>query len=173
MNDKELKTYFLEWRKNRQEKFAKEVIAEFKSKHERLDAVHQMACAKDIYPFQEYASWLVGHITNEFYFSSNHQRIADIIDAYLISDNHTVKRNLMKVISLVTSEHRKGELITRAFNVLMNTEESIALRSYSFKFILSQLKQHPELRNELNIVIFEFPELFTSPAMKSCLSRLT
>ena len=171
MNQTELKTYFLDWRKNRQEKLAEEVIAEFKSKPERFRAIHQMALTKDSYPFQEYASWLAGHITQEFYMKSGTQNITEIIDAYLISDNHSVKRNLMKIINLVESEHRYGELLSRAFDVLIQPEETIALRSYSFKFIMKQLKRYPELDNELHIVIAEYPELFNAAAMKSCLKQ--
>jgi len=171
MTTEELKTYFLAWRKNRLDKLAPEVIQEFQMHPDRYDALHQMAISVDVYPFQEYASWLSGHIVETFYKKAPEEKIQEVINAYLESENHSVKRNLLKIINAMPADFRSGELLERAFSVLSSHQEAIALRSYSFTYILTWLKQYPELAIELDAIIRQKPELFASAAMKSCLKR--
>ena len=62
MTTSELTNYFIEWRKNRLDKLAPQVIVEFRENPSRHQALHQLAITSNPYPIQEYASWLVGHI---------------------------------------------------------------------------------------------------------------
>jgi len=171
MTPLELKAYFAAWRQNRLEKLAPQVIQEFRQHPERYDSLHFLAITKNDYPFQEYASWLSGHIIEEFYKSQGAEKIQEIIDAYLDSSNHSVKRNLLKIINAVNTDYRSGELLERAFEIVSSSEEAIALRSYSFHYLLRILKTYPDLAVEIDAIIEQKSELFASGAMQSCLKH--
>lgn len=167
----ELKAYFAAWRQNRLDKLAPQVIQEFRQHPERYDSLHFLATTKTEYPYQEYASWLSGHVIEEFYNKQGEEKIQEVIDAYLDSSNQSVKRNLLKIIKAVHTDYRSGELLERAFLILAAPDEAIALRSYSFHYLLDLLKIYPELATEIDAIIEQKPELFTSGAMRSCLKR--
>lgn len=171
MNTEDLKQYFLDWRKNRLDKLAPAVIEEFKSHPNRYEALHHIAITKDDYPFQEYGSWLAGHIIPEFYATKVEQKMPEIIDAFLTSTNHSVKRNLMKIILNVPCDYKSGELLDKAFFVLSSADENIALRSYSFSYLLQWMEKYPEIQIEIDSILTQWPELFTSGAMQSCLKK--
>jgi hypothetical protein len=171
MNQEELQQYFLNWRNKRLDKLAPAVIQEFKTHPEWHVSVHRMAISKASYPFQEYASWLSSHLIHEFYTSSNAEKINEIIDAYLQSENHTVKRNLLKIINCTSSDYRSGELLSKSIEVLSSPHEAIALRSYSFQYVLQWINHFPELVNEIDACIGYRTELFKTPAMQICLKR--
>ena len=171
MTTSELTNYFIEWRKNRLDKLAPQVIVEFRENPSRHQALHQLAITSNPYPIQEYASWLVGHILDEFYQQPKNNQITKVIDAYLTTINPSVKRNLLKVIVHVPSDYRSGELIDHAFQSLVSAQEPIAVRSYSFAYVMGWLKEYPELGEELTVLVEQFPELFKTPAMQSCLKK--
>lgn len=171
MTPENLKQYFLNWRKNRLDKLAPEVIVEFKQHPERFNALHHLAITEDDYPFQEYGSWLAGHIIEQYYASEHIEKINEVIDAYLSSSNHSVKRNLQKIINQVKVDYRSGELIDRAFHNLCAADEAVGLRSYSFHYLMLWLKDFPDLRSEIDLIVEQFPELFRSGAMQSCLKK--
>lgn len=171
MTPQELKAYFLHWRENRLDKLAPVIIDEFQRHSERFDALHALAISKDTYPFQEYGSWLAGHIIQHYYLPHKEQRLPEIIDAYLASDNSSIQRNLHKIINGVLVDYRSGELINRAFEVLQSSDTEVGLKSYCFHYILLWLDRYPELSTELEIIIRDRPELFSSGAMRSCLKK--
>lgn len=171
MTTEQLRQFLFQWNKNRLSKLAPEMISEFKSAPERWVALHEIAITKAEYPFQEYASWLCGHLTDEFYLNHNPERIEAIIDAWLQTENQSVRRNLLKIMLAVSSEHRSGEVLDRLLHNISSPNEAIAVRSYSFHMLMNYLKEHPDLRFEIDTIIDSFPELFKVPAMQSCLKR--
>jgi hypothetical protein len=171
MTVSELKAFLLDWRKNRLSKLAPEMIDEFRSSLERWNALHQIAIHVDEYPFQEYASWLCGHLIDELYLNQSPKRMAEIIDTWLITENHSVRRNLLKIMLAVPSDYKSGEVLDRLLHNISSPNEAIAVRSYSFHMLLNLLREHPDLRFEINAIIESFPDLFKVPAMQSCLKR--
>lgn len=171
MTIEELRHFLLNWNKNRLDKLAPAMISEFKNAPERWNALHEIAITKAEYPFQEYASWLCGHLTDEFYLNQNPKRMAHVVDAWLITENQSVRRNLLKIMLTVPSQHRSGEVLDRLLHNISSPNEAIAVRSYSFHMLMNFLKEHPDLRFEIDTIIDSFPELFKVPAMQSCLKR--
>lgn len=171
MTAEQLRQFLFQWKKKRLAKLAPEMISEFKNAPDRWEALHNVAITKADYPYQEYASWLCGHLIDEFYLNKNPKRIAEIIDAWLITENHSVRRNLLKIMLLVPSDHRSGKVLDRLLYNISSPNEAIAVRSYSFHMLIEILKIHPDLHFEIDTIIDSFPELFKVPAMQSCLKR--
>ncbi len=171
MTAEQLRQLLFQWNKNRLAKLAPEMISEFKNAPNRWEALHEIAITKAEYPFQEYASWLCGHLIDEFYLKQSPKRIAEIIDAWLITENQSVRRNLLKIMLSVSSDHRSGEVLDRLMHNISSPNEAIAVRSYSFHMLMNFLKEYPDLRFEIDTIIDSFPELFKVPAMQSCLKR--
>lgn len=170
MTVSELKAFLLDWRKNRLSKLAPEMIAEFRNAPERWDALHQIAIQVDDYPYQEYASWLCGNLIDELYLNQSPKRLVEIIDFWLITENHSVRRNLLKIMLAVPSDHKNGEVLDRLLHNISSPNEAIAVRSYSFHMLMNFIREHPDLRFEINTIKESFPELFKVPAMQSCLN---
>lgn len=169
MNATELRQFLYQWNKNRLAKLAPEMILEFKNAPDRWDALHEIAITKDEYPFQEYASWLCGHLISEIYLNQNLRKIEEIIDVWLQTENHSVRRNLLKIMLAVPSDYKNGEVLDRLLHNISSPNEAIAVRSYSFHMLMNFLKEHSDLRFEIDTIIDSFPELFKVPAMQSCL----
>lgn len=171
MNEAELKDFLLDWRNNRLLRLAPEMTQEFKKHPERWSALHLLATHADDYPFQEYASWLCGHLILEIYLNQNSNKIEEVIDAWLLTENHSVRRNLLKIMLSVPSDYKNGEVLDRLLHYLSSPDEAIAVRSYSFSMLMKIMKEHPDLHFEIDAIIEGFPELFKVPAMQSCLKR--
>lgn len=171
MTTTELKAYLLEWRKNRINKLAPEIIPEFQSKQDRYDAVHQLAITVDDYPYQEYASWLAGHLVKQFYVHAKKKKKEDIIDAFLRSSNVSVKRNLLKIILSFRIDYRTAELIDKTFDYVASVDEPHAVRVYAFYFLLNQIQFFPELAQELDAIIDQKHESFKAPSLQACLKK--
>jgi hypothetical protein len=171
MTVNELKVFLLDWRKNRLSKLAPEMTAEFRDAPERWEALHRLAVQVDDYPFQEYASWLCGHLIPEIYLNQNSNKIEDVIDAWLLTKNHSVRRNLLKIMLSVASDYKSGEVLDRLLYYLSSPDEAIAVRSYSFSMLMNIMQEYPDLHFEIDAIIDGFPELFKVPAMQSCLKR--
>lgn len=167
----ELKAFLLVWRKNRLSKLAPEMIAEFRSSPERWEALNYLATHIDEYPYQEYASWLCGHLISEIYLNKDSKNCEDVIDAWLLTVNCSVRRNLLKIMLNVASDYKSGEVLDRLLICLSSPNESIAVRSYAFSMLIKIMKEHPDLRFEIDVIIDGFPELFKVPALQSCLKR--
>lgn len=169
MNKEELKAYFIDWRKDRLGKLAKQVKREFRKHPERHEALHALACEINPYPIQEYASWLCGHLVETLYPSEFPDRQKEVIDAFLTTENPSVKRNLLKIVLELPTDHRDGDLLDHAFYALGSPNEAIAVRSYSFRYLLKLLPEYPDLQVEIDAIIREKPELFQTGALLSCI----
>ena len=152
-------------------RLAPEMIQEFKYRPERWSALHRLATHVDVYPYQEYASWLCGHLISEIYLNQNPRKIEDVIDAWLLTENHSVRRNLLKIMLAVSSDYKNGEVLDRLMHNISSPNEAIAVRSYSFHMLMNFLKDYPDLRFEIDTIIVSFPDLFKVPAMQSCFKR--
>ena len=97
--------------------------------------------------------------------------MAQVVDAWLITENQSIRRNLLKIMLAVPSQHRSSEVLDRLLHNISSPNEAIAVRSYSFHMLMNFLKEHPDLRYEIDTIIDSFPELFKVPAMQSCLKR--
>jgi hypothetical protein len=171
MTVSELKAFLTHWRKNRLSKLAPEMIADFRNAPERWDALHQIAIQVDDYPYQEYASWLCGHLIAEIYLNHNSNKTDEVIDAWFLTESHSVRRNLLKIMLSAPSDYKSGEVLDRLLFYLSSPDEAIAVRSYSFHMLMNIMKQYPDLHVEIDAIIAGFPELFKVPAMQSCLKR--
>jgi vacuolar-type H+-ATPase catalytic subunit A/Vma1 len=171
MTDAELRTCLKAWSKDRMAKSAKQMVEEFRQTPERLETLHNVAMIPDKYPHQEYSSYLVSHLYHEIYTKQHPARIKQLIDHLFVTENHTVRRNLLKVVVHTKSTYREGEILDLLLKFIMSADEAIAVRSYAFSKIMQYLKVYPELRQEIDSIIDAHGELFTPPAMRSCLKR--
>lgn len=64
-----------------------------------------------------------------------------------------VKRNVMRLLQYVDLPHQyQGKVIERCF-ALMNPREAVAIRVFAMTVLANLSKQHPDLKQELKLVI--------------------
>lgn len=70
------------------------------------------------------------------------------------SSHSSVKRNFLRLFQeIVIPEKYRGELIEISYKLVFSISEPIAVRVFALTVICNQVKFHPELRNELEIVV--------------------
>lgn len=131
-----------------------------------LNELFALALGSDLHPIPEYASWLLIHVAK-----SNSEVIQSfehaIIDRLLITNNHTVQRNLCVLLLYIPfTKYKDGLLYERLFSFFANFESKVALRVYSLYKISEIVGKHPELENEVLEQISIIQEQKLSPGMK-------
>jgi hypothetical protein len=85
------------------------------------------------------------------------------------SIHSSVKRNFLRLFQeIVIPEKFRGELIEVCYKFVYSMQEPIAVRVFSLTVICNQVKLHPELKNELEIVV---KDLMTPGAPPAIISR--
>jgi hypothetical protein len=79
--------------------------------------------------------------------------------AYFFEKRHTVTfpnydRSVAKILSLAgIPEHLEGEVSTELFNWLLDPSISVSTKSYALTALCRLSDKHPELKNELKLVV--------------------
>jgi hypothetical protein len=120
-------------------------------------------CKTVEFPFPEYSSWLLSHITDRYpeKIQSFH---TDLIDCYLDFQNESMQRNIMHaLLVLPLIEYRDGEFLDRLFFLLTQTSTKVANRVYAMYYVLRFCTLYPDLKVELKNIL-ELDENTYSPA---------
>lgn len=94
------------------------------------------------------------------------------------SAHSSVKRNFLRLFQdIVIPEKFRGELIETAYSLVLSAKEPIAVRVFAMTVICNQVEFHPELKNELEMVVKELMIPGAPPAFhargKKILKRLS
>jgi hypothetical protein len=139
----------LDFKSHRNYKYSAKLIAQNKTFVDDL----LRYCLTLKYPYPQYSSWLLSHV------AENHlefilQFHSKIIDTFLDCQEPSTQRNLCNVLTkLPKIEYREGELLDTYFAFLQSSETKVALKVYSMYQIVDFLKDYPELKSELKIII--------------------
>lgn len=104
-------------------------------------------------PLPQRASWLLAAL-NEKHPELLLPYIPLFIDTLPIFKIDGIKRNM----ALVLASHNipkklQGKLINLCFDLLLSSEETVAVKVHAMQAIANIAKKHPELQNELNAAI--------------------
>ena len=120
---------------------------------ELLDELVNVAVSDLSYPYPEYASWLLVHVSDKAPELLEKFQTA-FIDRMLISHNQSVLRNLANVSSkLPLIDHRQSELLDRLMAFIADDSYKPALFVYSLYKLIQFTKEYPDLKNEIEAII--------------------
>jgi hypothetical protein len=81
------------------------------------------------------------------------------------SVHSSVKRNFLRLFQdIIIPEKYRGELIETAYQLILSAKEPIAVKVFAMTVVCNQVKFHPELKNELEIVVKELMIPVAPPA---------
>ena len=84
------------------------------------------------------------------------------------STHSSVKRNFLRLFQeIIIPEKYRGELIEVCYKLVFTLSEPIAVRVFALTVISNQVQFHPELKNELEIVVKDLILPGAPPAMIS------
>lgn len=82
--------------------------------------------------------------------------------------HHSVRRNFLRLFENITiPENYRSELLDICYQFLLSTKETIAVRVFSMTVIYNITRLHPDLKNELQLVIEQLLIHEKAPAMQS------
>ncbi len=118
-----------------------------------VETLIKYAASNEAYPLPDYASWVITHLVKQFPNQlTDHQ--PQLIDAFLISDNQTVLRNITVGLTLLPLiEYREGELYDGLVRHLMNPDDKVALHVNCIYKLIQFAQKYPELIHEIEPVI--------------------
>jgi len=142
---------FLNFHKKRDFKFA---IAYFEKNRGEIKLLVDFITSKKAYPYAEYASWLLVHLT-QFDESLVEEFHKDFIDTVLKEEsNQTVLRNCVNIlVQFDLIEYKEGELIDRLISFVQNGDNKVALQVYSIQMFVKYLFKYPELKEEFTSIV--------------------
>jgi uncharacterized membrane protein YheB (UPF0754 family) len=120
-----------------------------------------LLCYEKSFPFPEYSSWLISHITERFP-EQIKQFHTQLIDAYLENKNESLRRNLLNsLLRLPLHSHRDGAFLDQLFHVLIDFETKVAHKVYAMYFIVRFCEIYPELADELKQILSREEQNYT------------
>lgn len=142
---------FTDFHKKRDFKFA---IAYFNKNRREVGLLVDFVTSKKAYPYAEYASWLLIHIT-QFDKKLVEKYHEDFINVVLEEkNNQTVLRNCVSIlVQLDLIEYKEGELIDTLIQFVKNGENKVALQVYSIQMFQKYLLKYPELKDEFTSIV--------------------
>lgn len=104
-------------------------------------------------PLPQRASWLLSTMNNK-----HPDLLSPYISLFISSIKKIkidgIKRNMLAVLaSNKISKNLQGKLVNLCFDLLLSSDETVAVKVYAMQAIANIAKHHPELENELKAAI--------------------
>jgi len=112
-----------------------------------------IAVSDDVYPYPQYASHLLLHVSwkNHFLIQSSYNKL---IDCILTTRNISVQRNLLGVIiNFPLREYKEGELLEFLFALVNDPKSKPGQVNYAVRKLAQYIERYPELLNELEVAL--------------------
>lgn len=131
----------------------KEFQTYFQAKPSEYKNLIELINIKEAYPIPEYASWILVHLCK-----SDVSRVQPfdktIIDQLFVTENQSVRRNLINVIDhLDVIDYKESELIDLLISFIQDFDNKVAVQVYSMQVLTKFVKKYPELKSEIEEVI--------------------
>ena len=148
-------------------------LSEYFLEHpEHLTELVSLAVSNREYPFPEYSSWLLLHVSRKNPFLVIPFQ-SQIISCIVNTSHPSVLRNLMGVsLCFPLDEYDQGPLLDRIFSLISNPSVKPGLMVYSARKIAQFLEIYPELGHELKSIIALREQEKMSPGMTVCIRKL-
>jgi hypothetical protein len=137
----------------------------FIESNEKIDELVKVAVSHDQYPYPQYASWLLVHISK-----SNNElllpHLPSFIDEFLISKDQTILRNLANLLQASPlSEYKDGQLLDHLLKLINDDSNKVALFVYSLYCLIQFTRKYPEIKKEV-LQIIQSKQEPLQPAMR-------
>ncbi|NVK62987.1 MAG: hypothetical protein HWE22_00315 [Flavobacteriales bacterium] len=140
-----IKEKILEVRTNR-DKSAN--VGYFANRPDAFDELMQCIFNLEEYPYKEYASWLLIHISRskKIDLQPYYTRMVDVL---FETTDQTVLRNVSRSLTeMEITDYRESEFIDLLIGFIQNYENKVALQVYSIYLLQQFVKRYPELKEE-------------------------
>jgi hypothetical protein len=129
----------------------------FLEQPESVGSLVEIATSKEVYPYPQYASWLLLHVSRKN--SSLVEPFYNLlIDGILESKNPSVLRNLLGAsLCLPLREYKQGSFLDRLIALISDYDSKPGVIVYSIRKLTEFMKLYPELKQEI-VTILEFRE---------------
>lgn len=118
-----------------------------------VETLIKYAASQESYPLPDYSSWVITHLVKEFPDQMKGYQ-AQLIDAFLVSENQTVLRNIsVGFILLPLIDYKEGELYDSLIKHLLNPDDKVALHVNCIHKLIQFVRKYPELKTEITTVI--------------------
>lgn len=125
------------------------LIDYFSKNKSTVEELITISTTKDVYPYQEYATWILSHVTKIKTQEVNAFQ-PQLIDAFLASDNQSCLRNICGVLKqLPIIDYKEGELLESLISHLKNESNKVALHVYSLYKLVQFAEKYHELTPEI------------------------
>lgn len=125
----------------------------FVSRPKELDELMNCIFNLEEYPFKEYASWILIHVSQsgKVDLSPYYTRMIDVL---FKTDDQTVLRNVTRALhDFDVIDYRESEFIDLLISFIQNYENKVALQVYSIYLLTQFVKRYPELKEEITEII--------------------
>lgn len=104
-------------------------------------------------PLPQRASWLLAVVNDKYpeLLLPHISRFSKTVNTFTIDG---IKRNMLSVLEKhKIPKNEQGKLVDVCFNYLLSPEETVAVKVYAMQIIANICLEHPEIKNELKVVI--------------------
>ncbi len=125
----------------------------FKENPKEIKDLVQLIHVQEAYPIPEYASWILVHLcTSDAPSIQPYYR--SIVDQLFVTENQSVRRNLINTIDhLVITDYKESKLIDLLISFIQDFDNKVAVQVYSMQILTKFVKNHSELKAEIEEVI--------------------
>lgn len=147
---------------NNSRSYTDSLVGMIQQKPELFDLFWSLYLALDG-PVSRRAAWVISHAALRMPHLIREEHLREMIILAPSMKHDGEKRNLAKVLTLVTlPETLYGEILDLCFNWLNDSGESIAVRVYSMDVLLTISIEIPEIRGELASTIENHMDRFST-----------
>lgn len=141
-------------------------LADYLLEHpESISELVDLATSDAEYPYPQYASWLLLHVTRKdkslvepFY--------NQVIDCILTTKNNSVLRSLLGVsLCFPLTDYQEGNLLDRLFSIINDPDSKPGLINYSVRKLTGFMELYPELLHEIETILEFREEVNLSPGI--------
>jgi hypothetical protein len=139
---------------------------------EYVGALVDLATSEEKYPFPQYASWMLLHVTRKNFVLVEpfYNRITDRI---LTAKDPSVLRNLVGVsIFLPLQEYKQTELLDRLMALISDCDSKPGLIGYSIQKLTEYIELYPELQKEVEMTLEYREEMGVSAGVQVWIKRI-
>lgn len=125
----------------------------FVQRPNELDELMKCIFRLEEYPFKEYASWILIHISQSGKVDLS-AYYNELIDVLFKTDDQTVLRNVTRSLhQFKVTDYRESEFIDLLISFIQNYDNKVALQVYSMYILAEFIKKYPELKEEIVQII--------------------
>lgn len=125
----------------------------FENRPKEFDSMMNCIFSLDEYPYKEYASWILIHISQsgKMNLDSYYPRLVDLL---FKTEDQTVLRNVTRSLhQFNVTDYRESEFVDLLISFVQNYENKVALQVYSMYLLAQFIKRYPELKDEITEII--------------------